>query len=81
MTPKNGTRGDASSQSPLSSEIEWLSDLKRSRKPGPFFGDAHGGWSGPSTTSVHAGTSNDPRTGAVGTPIYQSSTFLLEDDQ
>ena len=81
MTTSNTTRGDASSQSPLSPGINWLSDLKRSRKPGPFFGEAQHTWSGASTCAVHAGSSDDPRTGAVGTPIYQSSTFLLEDDQ
>jgi cystathionine beta-lyase/cystathionine gamma-synthase len=30
---------------------------------------------------VHAGTHDDPTTGAVGTPIYQTSTFILGDDQ
>src|SRR5262249_47064632 len=36
---------------------------------------------GPSTIAVHAGTTDDERTGAVGTPIYQSSTFLLDEPQ
>ena len=30
-----------------------------------------------STCAVHAGTHDDPGTGAVGTPIYQTSTFNL----
>lgn len=30
---------------------------------------------GPSTTAVHAGERYDPGTGAVGTPIYQNTTF------
>lgn len=33
----------------------------------------------PATLAVHAGTHTDPATGAVGTPIYQTSTFLLKD--
>lgn len=32
-----------------------------------------------STRCVHAGTADDPTTGAVGTPIYQASTFRLDD--
>jgi cystathionine beta-lyase/cystathionine gamma-synthase len=35
---------------------------------------------GPSTVAVHAGTRRDAATGAVGTPIYQTSTFLLNED-
>ncbi len=31
----------------------------------------------PGTLCVHAGSHPDPRTGAVGTPIYQASTFVL----
>jgi cystathionine beta-lyase/cystathionine gamma-synthase len=34
-----------------------------------------------STRSVHAGTHDDAQTGAVGTPIYQASTFILKEDQ
>jgi cystathionine beta-lyase/cystathionine gamma-synthase len=34
-----------------------------------------------STTAVHAGSRHDPHTGAVGTPIYQASTFVLNEDQ
>ncbi|RMH01996.1 MAG: aminotransferase class I/II-fold pyridoxal phosphate-dependent enzyme [Planctomycetota bacterium] len=33
-----------------------------------------------STRCVHAGGADDPATGAVVTPIHQSSTFLLDDD-
>lgn len=32
------------------------------------------------TKAVHAGQYDDPRTGAVGTPIFQSSTFLLNNE-
>lgn len=35
----------------------------------------------PATIAVHAGTYDDPLTGAVGTPIYQTSTFLLGEEQ
>jgi cystathionine beta-lyase/cystathionine gamma-synthase len=33
------------------------------------------------TRAVHAGTRDDIATGAVGTPIYQTSTFILNEDQ
>jgi cystathionine beta-lyase/cystathionine gamma-synthase len=36
---------------------------------------------GMATLAVHAGTHDDPLTGAVGTPIYQTSTFILGEDQ
>ena len=36
---------------------------------------------GISTRAVHAGSQDDPVTGAVGTPIYQTSTFLLGQGQ
>ncbi|MEV5692559.1 trans-sulfuration enzyme family protein [Micromonospora globbae] len=32
----------------------------------------------PETLAVHAGTYEDPTTGSVGTPIFQTSTFLLD---
>ena len=31
------------------------------------------------TTAVHAGMRPDPSTGAIMTPIYQTSTFVLQD--
>lgn len=34
---------------------------------------------GMSTKTIHAGAHTDPQTGAVVTPIYQSSTFAFED--
>lgn len=33
----------------------------------------------PATLAVHAGSHDDPATGAVGTPIYQTTTFRLDD--
>ncbi len=64
----------------------WASDLERARQPGPHMsfhqGEAHDHLTatGMSTRAVHAGQYEDPVTKAVGTPIFQSSTFLLTDD-
>ena len=81
LEKKNHIRGDNRNGSPLDENISWASDLKRTRKDGP--GLDYKLWSGQghSTKAVHAGTTDDERTGAVGTPIYQNSTFLLEKDQ
>ncbi|WBL32864.1 PLP-dependent aspartate aminotransferase family protein [Sinirhodobacter sp. HNIBRBA609] len=73
--------GDPSSKSPRHTADDWLNTLDRARKPGPFLADHAALGSGMSTVSVHAGTHDDPRTGAVGTPIYQASTFVLNDNQ
>ena len=62
-------------------EPRWFDDLTRMRFAGPVT---------PShrvlpretnieTLAVHAGTYLDPVTGCVGTPIFQTSTFLLDD--
>ncbi len=74
-------RGDPASASPLDNAPRWVDELARERLPGPFM--AHPDLSGlaPATLAVHAGTRDDPVTGAVGTPIYQTSTFLLEGEQ
>ena len=72
--------GDATSQAPLRTTGRWINDLDRQRKSGPFL-DAHPmDGMGMSTKAVHAGTHDDPRTGAVGTPIYQTSTFILHEE-
>ena len=34
---------------------------------------------GPHTRIIHGGQQADPETGAVSTPIYQSSTFAFTD--
>lgn len=57
----------------------WTNELERGRRPGPrmqqqvvlpdSFND--------STKCVHSGTYIDENVGAVGTPIFQSSTFLF----
>lgn len=80
MTEKS-ILGDKSSTAPGRTQNGWLNDLDRKRHSGPFMGDMHAQWRGMSTKAVHCGTHDDPRTGAVGTPIYQASTFILGDDQ
>ena len=81
MPDNTAIMGDPGSQSPLAHQVGWLSDLRRARRPGPFTGGEHHAFHGPSTRAVHAGSHDDPRTGAVGTPIYQNSTFLLGAEQ
>ncbi len=73
--------GDDASLPPASTKGGWLNDLNRARAAGPFLAAHPAPGTGPSTTAVHAGTHDDPRTGAVGTPIYQASTFVLNDGQ
>lgn len=55
----------------------WFNDLKRSRQNGPKLLDNRYDNYGDSTKSVHAGQYDDPQTGALGTPIFQCSTFYL----
>ena len=74
-------RGDASSHGPHLTTGGWLNALNRKRAAGPFLPGHALPVAGPSTTAVHAGPRDDARTGAVGTPIYQASTFLLGADQ
>ncbi|MFK7941150.1 MAG: PLP-dependent aspartate aminotransferase family protein [Roseovarius sp.] len=73
--------GDKISTAPTRHADGWLNDLDRTRQSGPFMGDRHAHGLGMSTRAVHAGTHDDPQTGAVGTPIYQTSTFVLNKDQ
>ncbi len=82
MTKEHGLiKGDSVGQSALAPDMRWTSELKRTRQAGPS--QIHKDWSaaGFSTAAVHAGTTDDPVSGAVGTPIYQTSTFLLDDEQ
>lgn len=79
--PNDTILGDHSSKTPARTKDGWLNDLDRKRGSGPFLERRKGHGAGMSTTSVHAGTHDDPRTGAVGTPIYQASTFILGSDQ
>ena len=55
----------------------WFNDLKRKRGNGPSFGTDRYQEYSESTKSVHAGQYDDPKTGALGTPIFQCSTFYL----
>lgn len=78
---KSDIRGDMQSAGPALTNGKWLNELERKRQTGPLLGAAHAHEMGMSTRAVHAGTNDDARTGAVGTPIYQTSTFILNDDQ
>lgn len=80
-TASESIKGDSLGQSALSKGVRWTSDLTRKRHNGPA--QVHKDWSeaGASTAAVHAGTMDDQASGAVGTPIYQTSTFLLGDEQ
>lgn len=73
--------GDKRSINPLVSAVNWANDLPRQRKSGPGLDEKNWQQAGNSTRAVHAGTTDCQSTGAVGTPIYQASTFLLHDDQ
>jgi cystathionine beta-lyase/cystathionine gamma-synthase len=77
----NKIKGDSLGESALTGTSCWTSSLKRKRNTGPSI--HHKDWSkqGFSTKGVHAGTSDDESTGAVGTPIYQTTTFILGEDQ
>ncbi|MGW2964098.1 trans-sulfuration enzyme family protein [Streptomyces sp. NPDC001220] len=65
----------------LAPEATWFNELTRKRSSGPV--SPHHRvlprGTSPETTAVHAGTYEDPITGSVGTPIFQSSTFVLDD--
>ncbi|MCB0356881.1 MAG: aminotransferase class I/II-fold pyridoxal phosphate-dependent enzyme [Bdellovibrionales bacterium] len=76
--------GDKNSESPRKkSGASWCDDLNRSRKPGPHLSSDHelNNENHPATICVHAGSYSDPATGALGTPIFQNSTFLLNGGQ
>jgi cystathionine beta-lyase/cystathionine gamma-synthase len=65
--------GDAASPGP---DREWSNSLRRGRVPGPRLPQQRVvDEAGLSTRSVHAGTYQDPVTGAVGTPIFPATTF------
>lgn len=57
----------------------WFNDLKRKRESGPKLQHKRFKAFGDSTKSVHSGQYDDPKTGALGTPIFQCSTFYLND--
>jgi cystathionine beta-lyase/cystathionine gamma-synthase len=59
----------------------WTDSLQRGRVPGPRLPQQRVvDGTGLSTRSVHAGTYEDPTTGAVGTPVFQSTTFTFTED-
>lgn len=58
----------------------WFNDLQRKRQQGPTLNSKRYSEFNESTRSVHAGQYDDPKTGALGTPIYQCSTFYLNKD-
>lgn len=62
-------------------EAHWFSELTRKRSSGPVTTQNRimSRSASPETLAVHAGTYEDPVTGSVGTPIFQTSTFLLDD--
>jgi len=62
-------------------DTSWMDQLSRKRVPGPRTSYHHTlpDQSGASTRSVHSGTYRDPVSGAVGTPTFQSTTFLFQD--
>lgn len=65
----------------VSKNKEWFNDLPRKRSTGPV-SRSHRVLDravSQNTLAVHAGTYSDPVTGSVGTPIFQTSTFLLND--
>ncbi len=87
MTDNNPWYGDPNSQMPLTTVPKWTGDLTRARRPGPSLSHGHAdsdvpvATRGQSTIAVHAGTLDCPVSGAVGTPIYQNTTFLLNHGQ
>jgi cystathionine beta-lyase/cystathionine gamma-synthase len=80
MSHISSLRGDPAAVQ-AGSSAEWIAHLERRRIAGPAI--ARHDWSaaGASTVAVHAGTLEDPVSGAVGTPIFQNSTFLLGPEQ
>lgn len=65
----------------VSAKTEWADQLTRSRHSGPRMSvqtDMSAQQHHPSTLAVHAGTYNDPVTGAVGTPVFNATTFLFQ---
>ena len=57
----------------------WLNDLKRTRSRGPYLSMNRYDEYNASTKAIHAGQYDDITSGAIGTPIFQSSTFYLKE--
>jgi cystathionine beta-lyase/cystathionine gamma-synthase len=60
--------------------VSWINNLSRVREFGPSLTKSIKSKLGFNTKSVHSGQYNDPISGAVGTPIFQSSTFSLNNE-
>lgn len=77
-------KGDPSVRQTQVGKAKWVDQLTRERQPGPsrigHEKDAPLRAMHELTRAVHCGTFDDPSTGAVGTPIYQTSTFILGDE-
>jgi len=59
--------------------VAWMDELQRRRVAGPRL-HGHASDAGQrSAATVHAGTYEDPASGAVGTPIFQTTTFLFSE--
>ena len=58
---------------------DWFHQLDRKRTNGPTLSNSEKSHQGTSTISVHSGQYDDPISGAIGTPIYQNSTFYLSE--
>ena len=78
VMPVRGDRGAAGIDSKAAG---WLQSMDRKRQSGPHTDRLDIEGLSDETLAVHAGSGNDSATGCVGTPIYQSTTFLLNDDQ
>lgn len=78
----NYIKGDKDSKSAFATgKVSWASDLSRVRKNGPTAKAKDWTAASDSTIAVHAGTVDDETTGAIGTPIYQTSTFTLGENE
>lgn len=66
----------------IQDSVDWFGDLKRRRITGPVSPHHRtvGAEASLETIAVQAGTYEDPITGAVGTPIFATTTFDLESD-
>jgi cystathionine beta-lyase/cystathionine gamma-synthase len=80
-TEKNISLSAEGSMPDANSQTSWMNMLSRKRMPGPRTPHHSTLESslGDSTKSVHSGTYSDPISGAVGTPIFQTTTFKFQE--
>ncbi len=79
MTKRKRDEDEVSFPNDGKTPVAWMSDLQRRRRAGPRHSAqliAPETWKS-STIAVQGGTFQDPVTGAVGTPIFASTTFRL----